>query len=148
MKNKCALPIISLLLPRSNGPLPEYQKLAIRSMAIELRRINSEFSLTQHGTGPETGLHSSILHLSQYNSVCQCHWSGMGAQKEIFACCCLLQAAEPWHEQRGTPLLLPFPGTKLPPLSTWLWQTQDRLVPAFWLGLLKIATKTQVQKRT
>lgn len=72
----------------------------------------------------------------------------MWAWQEIFAYYCLLQAAEPWHEQRVTLLLLPFPGTKLFPLFTGPWQPQEKLAPAFWLGLLKSAAKTQFQKRT
>lgn len=47
-----------------HGPLPEYQKLAIRSVATELRKVNSEFPLTQQGTGSDAALDSSILHLS------------------------------------------------------------------------------------
>lgn len=108
-----------------HGPLPEYQKLAIRSVATELRKVNSEFPLTQQGTGSDAALDSSILHLSQHNSIYQCHWSGTRAWKEIFACHCLLQAAEPWHEQRVTLLLLPLPGIKLSFLFTCLWQPQE-----------------------
>lgn len=141
-----------------HGPLPEYQKPTVRSMATELQQVNSEVFLIQHGTSSDAALASSILHLS---SICQMSlfWH-MGTARNL---CLLLgtsqlpqtapakSCSEQQSPGRSGGGLTCFPLSlqqSCLPLVTWPQQRNGRWPPrrlglTFWLGLLSCATKPQ-----